>query len=79
MAVCCQNLTPGALRSRITLSVLVGALFKEFGLFLIMPRISEIRRNAALPLLSLTAFFSAVIRNGWEPSDYLLYHKVKHS
>jgi hypothetical protein len=34
MAVCCQNLTLGALSSRSALSVLVGALFKEFGLFL---------------------------------------------
>jgi len=38
MAVCCQNLTLGALSSRSALSVLVGALFKEFGLFLNMPR-----------------------------------------
>jgi hypothetical protein len=34
MAVCCQNLTLGALSSRSVLSVLVGALFKKFGLFL---------------------------------------------
>jgi hypothetical protein len=33
MAVCCQNLTLGALSSRSTLSVLVGALFKKFRLF----------------------------------------------
>jgi hypothetical protein len=33
MAVCCQNLTLGALSSRSTLSVLVGALFKKVGLF----------------------------------------------
>jgi hypothetical protein len=33
MAVCCQNLTLGALSSRSPLSVLVGALFKKFGLF----------------------------------------------
>jgi hypothetical protein len=30
IAVCCQNLTLGALSSRSTLSVLVGALFKKF-------------------------------------------------
>jgi hypothetical protein len=36
----CQNLTLGALSSRSALSVLVGALFKKFGLFLNMPRIS---------------------------------------
>jgi uncharacterized integral membrane protein len=35
MAVCCQNLTLGALSSRSALSVLVGALFKKFSLFLI--------------------------------------------
>jgi hypothetical protein len=34
MAVCCQNLTLGALSSRSALSLLVGALFKKFGLFL---------------------------------------------
>jgi hypothetical protein len=37
MAVCCQNLTLGALSSRSALSVLVDALFKKFGLFLNMP------------------------------------------
>jgi len=39
MAVCGQNLTLGALSSRSALSVLVGALFKKFGLFLNTPRI----------------------------------------
>jgi uncharacterized membrane protein YcfT len=39
MAVCCQNLTLGALSSRSALSVLVGALFKKFGLFLNTPHI----------------------------------------
>jgi len=34
MAVCCQNLPLGALSSRSALSVLVGELFKKFGLFL---------------------------------------------
>jgi hypothetical protein len=34
MAVCCQNLTLDALNSRSTLSLLVGALFKKFDLFL---------------------------------------------
>ena len=33
MAVCFKNLTLGALSSRSALSVLVGALFKKFGLF----------------------------------------------
>jgi 5-formaminoimidazole-4-carboxamide-1-beta-D-ribofuranosyl 5'-monophosphate synthetase len=34
IAVCCQNLTLGALSSRSALSVLVGAQFKKFRLFL---------------------------------------------
>jgi len=34
MAVCCQNLPLGALSNRSAPSVLVGALFKKFGLFL---------------------------------------------
>ena len=38
MAVCCQNLTLGALSSRSALAMLVGALFKKFGLFLNTPR-----------------------------------------
>jgi hypothetical protein len=38
MAVCCQNLLLGALSSRSAPSVLVGALFKKFGLFLNTPR-----------------------------------------
>ena len=38
MAVCCQNLTLGALSSRSALSLLIGALFKKFGLFLNTPR-----------------------------------------
>jgi hypothetical protein len=39
MAVCYKNLTLGALSSRSALSVLVGALFKKFGLFLNTPLI----------------------------------------
>jgi len=34
MAVCCQNLPLGALSNHSMPSVLVGALFKKFGLFL---------------------------------------------
>jgi hypothetical protein len=37
MVVCCQNLMLGVLSSRSALSVLVGALFKKFGLFLNTP------------------------------------------
>jgi len=39
MAVWCQNLMLGALSSCSTLSVLVGVLFKKFGLFLNMPHL----------------------------------------
>jgi len=38
MAVFCQNLTLGTLSSLTALSLLVGALFKKFGLFLNTPR-----------------------------------------
>jgi hypothetical protein len=38
MAVCCQNLMIGALSSHSALCVLVGLLFKKFGLFLNNPR-----------------------------------------
>jgi hypothetical protein len=37
MAVCCQNLMLGMFSIHSVLSVLVGALFKKFGLFLNMP------------------------------------------
>jgi hypothetical protein len=37
MAVCCQNLTLGVFSSCSALSVLVGTLFKKFGLFLNAP------------------------------------------
>jgi hypothetical protein len=40
MTVCFQNLTPGALSSRSALSVVVGALFKKFGLFVNTPCIA---------------------------------------
>jgi hypothetical protein len=38
MSCAVQNATLGALSSRSALSVLVGALFKKFGLFLNTPR-----------------------------------------
>jgi len=37
MAICYRNLTLDALSSRSALAVLVGALFKKFGLFLNTP------------------------------------------
>jgi hypothetical protein len=39
MAACYQYLTLAALSSRSALSVLVGAQFKKFGLFLNSPRL----------------------------------------
>ena len=39
MAVCCENLTLGVFSSCIAPPVLVGALFKKFGLFLNISRI----------------------------------------
>jgi len=39
MAVCCENLTLGVLSRCSSLSLLVGALFKKYGLFLDMPHI----------------------------------------
>jgi hypothetical protein len=42
MAVCCQNLMLGVFGSRSVLSVLVGMLFKKFGLFLNTPRILKV-------------------------------------
>jgi len=41
MTVCCQNLALDALNSRSALIVLVGAVFKKFGLFLNTPRMSR--------------------------------------
>jgi hypothetical protein len=41
MAVCCQNLTLGALSSRSALSMAIGALFKKFGFFFNNPRVSS--------------------------------------
>jgi hypothetical protein len=40
MVVCCQNLMLSGLSGRSALSVLVGALFKKFSLFLNTPRTS---------------------------------------
>jgi hypothetical protein len=51
MAVCCQNLSLGALSSRSAPSLLVGALFKKFGLFL---EHAEIQENAIRELCAIT-------------------------
>jgi len=45
MAGCCQNLTLGALGSRNVLSVLVGALFKKFGLFILTCFVSTLHHH----------------------------------
>jgi hypothetical protein len=45
MAIYCQNLTIGALSGHNTLSVLVGVLFKKFGLFLNTPSIFSAMEN----------------------------------
>jgi hypothetical protein len=50
MVVCCQNLPLGALSSRSAPSVLVGELFKKFGLF---ERV-EIQENAIRELRAIT-------------------------
>jgi hypothetical protein len=42
MAVCCQNLTLGALSSCSALSMVVGALFKKFCLFFNTPCIQSL-------------------------------------
>jgi hypothetical protein len=51
MAVCCQNLPLGELSSRSKPSVLVGALFKKFGLFF---EHAEIQENAIRELRAIT-------------------------
>jgi uncharacterized membrane protein YccC len=51
MAVCCQNLPLGAFSSRSVPSVLVGALFKKFGLFF---EHADIQENAIRELRAIT-------------------------
>jgi hypothetical protein len=48
IAVCYQNLTLGAFSSRSALSLLVGALFIKFGLFLNTPHILAEGGNAIM-------------------------------
>ena len=52
MAVCCENLPLGALSSRSAPSVLVGELFKKFGIFFFEH--AEIQENAIRELLAIT-------------------------
>jgi hypothetical protein len=51
MAVCCQNLPLGTLSSRSAPSLLVGELFKKFGLFF---EHLEIQENAIRELRAVT-------------------------
>ena len=53
MAVCCKNLPLGALSSRSVFSLLVGALFKEFGLFLRTCVFIYVLNSAKLHLMPL--------------------------
>jgi len=61
MAVCCQNLTLGALSCHSALSVLVGALFKKFGLFLKKRRILHLPVRAEG--ICVVVSFGTVIRD----------------
>jgi hypothetical protein len=67
MVVCCQNLPLGALSSRSAPVVLVGELFKKFGLFLNTWRFQE---NAIRELRAITerAFQEAFqqLKKRWE-------------
>jgi hypothetical protein len=54
MALCLQNLKLGVLRSHIAFSLLVGALFKKFGVLLNTPRIAFTR---VLKKVSVLYFF----------------------
>jgi hypothetical protein len=55
MTACCRNLTLGALSIRSALSVLVGDLFKKFGLFLNTPRSSYRSRISRVNWIHLGA------------------------
>jgi hypothetical protein len=52
MAVCCKNLPLGALSSRCAPSMLVGELFKKFGLLFFEH--AEIQENAIRELRTIT-------------------------
>jgi hypothetical protein len=76
MVVCYQNITLGALSSRIAFSLLVGVLFKKFGIFLNKPcmfliagrncssRLTYIRPIAGI---ALVAIYSNIVESngGW--------------
>jgi hypothetical protein len=64
MTVCCQNLTLGALISRSALSMLVGALFKNFGLFLNTPRTFEMCQVFKMWMFYLVAASEYVMLTG---------------
>jgi len=57
MAVCCQNLPLGVLSNHYTPSVLVGALFRKFGLFLNMTPLDRfLRKNTHTHVLGQSLF-----------------------
>jgi len=60
MAVCCQNLTLSALNSCSALSMLVGALFKKFGLFLNTPPTSICGKR--VPTSSLKTEYTNILK-----------------
>jgi len=61
MTVCCQNLPLGALSSRSTLPVPVGALFKKFSLYLNNPCIGY--GNETIKFVITMKFLSVQIDN----------------
>jgi len=56
-AFCCQILTLGALSNRSALPMLVGALFKKFGLFLNTPRLTQ-QVHTVIKYFSYTNFYT---------------------
>jgi uncharacterized membrane protein YeiH len=65
MAVCCQNLTQGALSSRSMLSVLIGVLFKKFGLILNAPHMLCNARIYASCAILCVLYYSFQTFNVW--------------
>jgi len=77
MTVCCQNLTLGALSSRSALTVLVGALFKKFGLFLNTPRIKFIQQLCIQPEDGLQSRNMSLLIIKVVPRLVILYSFIK--
>jgi hypothetical protein len=78
MAVCCQNLPLVALSSRCAPSVLVGELFKKFGLFFksnVHPNLHR-RISSHYFLLKLNEHFFQISQAHYVPSPFRLHDKV---